>query len=121
MLKKILILFAAVMLLYGCGGKKVEDRLDEMGDKVESGLENMMGENAAVTDGSKEPHISEEKARSIAFEHAETTADQVSGLRTDYEVDDGVGHYDVRFLLDGKEYDYEIDAKTGKIISFEKD
>lgn len=115
-MKKILILLAAVMLLAGCSGRKVEERLDAVGDKVESGLENMMGDTSSTASG-----ISEEKAKAIALDHAGTTADKVSGLRAEYEVDDGVGHYDIRFSLDGKEYDYEIDANSGKILTFEKD
>lgn len=122
-MRKMFILLAAMVLLCGCSGKKVEDRLEEVGDKVESGLENMMGDDqeTSATEGTKKPTVSEEQAISIALEHAETTADKVSGLRTEYEVDDGVGHYDIRFLLEGKEYDYEIHAKTGEILSFEKD
>jgi uncharacterized membrane protein YkoI len=29
--------------------------------------------------------------------------------------------YDIEFQINGIEYDYEIDAKTGKIISWDKD
>ena len=116
-MKRMIILLLAVLTLSGCSTKQVEDRLDAAGDMVEEGLDNLMDNTNSTT----KPDISEEKAVSIALEHADTTKDKVTGLRTEYEVDDGEGHYDVRFLLDGHEYDYEIHAKTGKIISFEKD
>lgn len=117
-MKRMIILLLAILVMSGCSAKQVEERLDAAGDMVEEGLDNIMNSTDATT---AKPDISEETAVSIALKHADTSKDKVSGLRTDYEVDDGEGHYDVRFLLDGQEYDYEIHAKTGKIISFEKD
>lgn len=114
-MKRMIILLAAVLMLTACSGRQVEDRLDAVGDKVESGLDKIMDNTTA------KPDITQEKAVAIALEHAGTTKDKITGLRTEYEVDDGVGHYDIRFLLDGKEYDCEIDGKTGEILSFEKD
>lgn len=65
--------------------------------------------------------ISAEKAQSIALTHAGLRADQVTGLRSKHEIDDGVPHYDVKFRADNREYDYEIHAKTGAILSFESE
>ena len=38
-----------------------------------------------------------------------------------YTNKDGVKVYDIEFTHKGMEYEYEISAKTGKILSFEKD
>lgn len=65
--------------------------------------------------------ITEEEAKNIALEHAGFTADQVTGLRVELEYDHGRQEYDVSFREGYWEYDYEIDAQSGQILSFEKD
>lgn len=65
--------------------------------------------------------ISPERAQNIALEHAGFTADQVARLRTEYEVDDGVRLYEVKFRQGRWEYDYEINANTGAILSYDRD
>ena len=65
--------------------------------------------------------LSKEDAEKIALEHAGFTADQVQRLRTELDYDRGRAEYEVDFHVDRWEYDYEIDAETGKIISFDKD
>lgn len=119
MRKIIIYLTLSAVLLTGCSARQVEDRLDAAGDMVEDGIDAIV-DNTDTT-ATTSPKISQEEAISIALEHAGVTSDQVTGLRTEYEVDDGVGHYDIRFLLDGREYDYEVDASTGKILSFDRD
>ena len=65
--------------------------------------------------------ISEDKAQEIALKHAGLKADQVTGIRVSYAVDDGVPEYEVEFRYDGWEYEYEIHAETGEVLSFEHD
>ena len=62
-----------------------------------------------------------EEAQAIALEHAGFAPDQVSFLRTEPELRDRVPHYDVEFREGRWEYDYEIHAETGEVLSFEKD
>lgn len=65
--------------------------------------------------------ISQEEAQRIALEHAGLKADQVTGLRVEYDVDDGVPEYDVEFHQGHWEYEYEIHAETGEIRSYDRD
>lgn len=65
--------------------------------------------------------ISKSKAQSIALDHAGLKASDVTGLKVTLDKDDGVTHYDVEFRKDHYEYDYEINATTGKIIEWDKD
>ena len=37
------------------------------------------------------------------------------------DFDNGIQKYDVEFYYGNKEYDYEIDASTGKILSYGQD
>ena len=68
--------------------------------------------------------INAEKAKQIALKDAGYSAKQVEYIRAEYEVDDGVKVWNVDILVkDSKgrlvDYDYEISAKSGKIL--EKD
>ena len=65
--------------------------------------------------------LTKEDAEAIALEHAGLTADQVVGLRTKYEIDDGVPVYEIDFHVDRIEYDYTIHAETGEILEWEMD
>lgn len=65
--------------------------------------------------------LTAEAAESIALEHAGLTADQVTRLTSKYEIDDGIPEYDVEFYVGTTEYDYEIHAETGDILSWDKD
>ena len=66
--------------------------------------------------------ITEDRAREIALTHAGLTADQASFVRAKLDWDDGRQVYDVEFYTaDYKEYDYEIDAASGEILSFDYD
>lgn len=49
-----------------------------------------------------------------------TEAD-VRGFKIELDVDDGISKYEIEFYLDGIEYEYEINAKSGNIISSDKE
>lgn len=68
-----------------------------------------------------EETLTAEEAKSIALKHAGLTADQVKGLRAEYDVDDTVPEWEVEFYCDGVEYDYEIHVISGNILSWDKD
>ena len=65
--------------------------------------------------------ISAAEAKSIALAHAGLTEAQVKGLRAEYDRDDGRPEYDVEFRVGNMEYEYEIHAETGKILSWDKE
>ena len=65
--------------------------------------------------------ISEEKAKKIALDHAGLKEADVKHLFVELDYDDGVLRYEVDFRQGQYEYDYDIDAKTGQILSYDKD
>ena len=66
--------------------------------------------------------ITEDQAREIALTNAGLTSDQVTFLRSKLDYDDGRRVYDIEFYTaDYTEYDYEIDADTGTILSYDFD
>ena len=66
--------------------------------------------------------ITESRAKEIALADAGLSSSQVTFIKSKLDWDDGRQVYDVEFYTsDYKEYDYEIDASTGKIISYDYD
>lgn len=63
-----------------------------------------------------ESSIEVSEAKSIALSHAGVSEDKATFTKTKLDDD---GYYDVEFYTDSTEYDFEIDAQTGKIL--EKD
>ncbi len=60
-------------------------------------------------------------AKEIALAHAGLSGEKVTFIKVEYDIDDGVAEYEVEFYYGGFEYEYEINAKTGNIISHEKE
>lgn len=65
--------------------------------------------------------VTKAEAETIALEHAGFTATEVRGLHTDYEMDDSISKYEVKFYEGTQEYEYDIDAETGEILLIDKD
>ena len=62
-----------------------------------------------------------EKAKEIAMSHAGVSAGSVSFVKAKLDTEDGVKVYDIEFYSVNVEYDYEINAATGDIVSFDQD
>lgn len=65
--------------------------------------------------------ITSEQAETTALNHAGLKETDVTFLKTRLDREDGRTVYDVEFYNGYQEYDYEIDATTGAIISFDYD
>lgn len=66
-------------------------------------------------------YISADKAKSIAYNHASVKAENVRFSKAELDRDDLIVHYDVEFVSDNFEYEYEINAESGKIIASDKE
>lgn len=66
-------------------------------------------------------YIGEAKAKEIALADAGVKESDARRLKVKFDFDDGRAEYEVEFHADKFDYDYEIDAVTGKIIKAEKD
>ena len=65
--------------------------------------------------------IDEAQARSIALEHAGVAESDAKFYRVERDNDDGRAVYEVEFYSGNTEYDYEISAETGEILSYDSD
>jgi uncharacterized membrane protein YkoI len=65
--------------------------------------------------------LDEAEAKGIALAHAGVTESDVRFVRVRLEEDDGRQEYEIEFYRDTTEYDYDIDALTGTILSYDHD
>lgn len=72
---------------------------------------------SAVPDQSQK--VTAEQVKALALKHAGFSAEDVFKLRAEYDRKDN--HWEVEFIHNGWEYEYDIDAVSGEILTFEKD
>lgn len=127
-LSALLLVFLLTLALVGCGtdtGSVTQNETlaaDNQDISAQSQAETQAPTDA-VTDAVADTNdkISEDKAKSIALDHAGFKESDVQFLRVEYDFDDGVEKYEVDFKQGKYEYDYDINAKTGEILSYDKD
>lgn len=79
------------------------------------------GELEIVGKPSEKSYIGRDAAKDAAVKHAGLDAAQVENARVQLDFDDGAMVYEVEFVCDGWEYDYEINALDGAVLDFEKE
>lgn len=119
----LLVAILAVPVMTGCqaakaAGRAAEQDMESAGNTLKQAVDPT---KATVTRNYKNPTLTLEEAQNIALKHAGFAADQVTALRAEYEIEHGVPLYDVEFRHGYWEYDYEIHADTGEILSYSKD
>lgn len=78
-------------------------------------------DNAVSSSDGQIVFITPEEAKRIALQHADVRAEDAVFDRTERDYDNGIYHYEVEFHVGLVEYDYDINARTGEILSFEQD
>lgn len=106
---------AAMLLMAGCGGSGTQ-----VGES-QSTFEATQTQTAPAPQDTTTEEITEQRAKEIALEHAGVSSGDVTAMRVKKEMDDGVWKYDVEFYVQNKEYDYEIKAADGSILSVDYD
>ncbi len=99
-------------------GKEYEYILDAFTGEVLSGKANVLGEVQS-------DFIISSRARQIAINDFISRYPELSGYdfatSNHLDRDDSTAHYEIKFYVDGCETEYEIDAVSGAILSFETD
>lgn len=70
---------------------------------------------------SKKTRIGVSRAKEIALKHAEVSSSKAKFTKAKLDKDDDEVIYEIEFYAGGVEYEYDIDAYTGKILSFDAD
>ena len=60
-------------------------------------------------------------AKSIALDHAGYSESDVMITKLKQDYDDGRSVFEVEFMVDGKEYDYDVLSSSGSIVSYSCD
>lgn len=112
------ILVASIMIitmsLIGCNKSEIPSNENLSNQTTNENTNNNGNSNETVK-------ISIEEAKNIALKHANLTADEVEFRKVELDLDDGIKKYDIKFYYNNIEYDYEIDANTGDIVSYERE
>lgn len=90
------------------------------GNGSSSGNGNGSG-NSSSSSSSNSTYIGKNKAKQIAFGDAGVTSSSAKDVEVELDKENGVYVYEVSFETSTTEYDYVINAKTGKIIEKEKE
>lgn len=77
------------------------------------------GDQALAADPNAGSYITADKAKEIALDHAGVKAADAVFLVAGLDWDDGKVHYEVEFYSGSMEYDYDINAVTGAVLSFD--
>lgn len=97
------------------GNKETNKSNPDTSSKKESSSSKAADSSSTKKTSSSGDLISKDKAIQTALKDAGKDKESVSLLQASLDYDDGSAHYDVEFYSDGYEYDYEVNAKTGKI------
>lgn len=72
---------------------------------------------AAASQSSSTSEITEDQAKQIAFDHAQVKEEDLTNLKVKKDFDDGVSIYEVDFQAANKQYEYDIKAADGQILT----
>lgn len=125
-MKKILLLLVLAIIFVGC---------TRMGEDTEGNAEAPMNDNVILPEESSspaplpnaemptvtEPKITLDEAKRIAFEDAGVKEEDVYGLETDIDLEGNRRYYEIDFKSGNYEYEYDIDAESGKILKKDKE
>ena len=94
-------------------GSNTTDHTAQTGNSDSSGT-SQAGVSQHATAGSA---TMEQEAKNIAAGNAGVTEEQIQYITVKQDWDDGRARYEVEFTAAGVEYDYELDASDGRILS----
>lgn len=110
-----------------------ENFINEVTTKAQNTVKNLTLDSAVVAiddddydqryqqQGKPSFYITKEKAQEIALAQAKVNASEAYFDDREFDFENGVAIYELEFTANGIEYDYDIDAMTGKVLRAEHD
>ena len=63
--------------------------------------------------------LTKDEAKQIALKEAGVTAAEATFTKAKLDYDDGREEYEFEFFANGKEFDVDVDANTGRVVKFD--
>lgn len=93
--------------------ENIADSIEEVDDEIHDHHVMEVVSSADIVDATD--------AKIAALAHAKLKTDDVTFIKCELDNDDGRCCYEIEFIHDGYEYEYEIDCETGEIRGHEKE
>ena len=122
------VLMSIMAIMVGCGEKDktssdVSSDTTQLSESLADTSNTEQSESTTSSQSTKAANtsISEDDAKSIALKDANVSESDITGMRINQKIDDGISVYEVDFYVSNKEYEYEISAENGSIKSKDTD
>lgn len=102
-------------------GTEYDYEIDATDGSIRSHETELQGSDDQTPVNQAAADITEDQAVEIALQHAGCTRASVTSLQAELDEEHGRPVYEVAFHNDRTEYDYEIDAQTGDVLSYDVD
>ena len=63
--------------------------------------------------------LTKDEAKQIALDKAGVTAEEATFTKARLDYDDGREEYEFEFFANGREFDIDVDANTGRVVKFD--
>lgn len=106
---------------FKANGNEYEYEIDALSGVVIKCEIDKEDDDSKKPEGNKTSYIGAEKAKTAALAHAGLAGKEVSFTKVEFDRDDGVSLYEVKFRYENTKYEYEINALTGAVIQHESE
>lgn len=107
--------------IHAVSGKVLKAERDRDDDRDDDWDDDDRAPQARPADNRQTKRITLDEAVAIALNHANVRAEDARFDDKEFDMDDGVPLYELEFIANGVEYEYDIHAESGKILKAEQE
>ena len=103
---------------FKANGYKYKYEIDANNGTILKSTKKKLKTTVKTTTSKSSAYIGVKAAKAVALKHAKLTGTKVTYTKAKLTKEDGIKVYDIEFRTATTEYEYEINAKTGKVVEF---